>query len=148
MKLQQVAEEELGETPAKRCEALDKLRQLLEAEPGLNANKDEEFLLRFLRVRKYKVESALQTIKNYYRNRASSEFLYRDFLPCNAPPAARKIVMILPDKDVHGRPVLLVKPGKGTTQVHGCSTKCPIWISIGPACFAWSTWPVTQLHRS
>lgn len=111
LKLQQVAVEELGETPAKRREALNKLRQLLEAEPGLNANKDEEFLLRFLRVRKYEVESALQTIKNYYSNRASTESLYRDFLPCNAPPAARKIVMIMPDKDVHGRPVLLVKPG-------------------------------------
>ncbi|KAL1422159.1 hypothetical protein MTO96_022373 [Rhipicephalus appendiculatus] len=87
-----------------------------EAEPDLNANEDEEFLLRFLRVRKYNVESALQTIKNYYRNRASSESLYRDFLPCTVPPAARKIVMILPDKDVHGRPVLLVKPGSWMTN--------------------------------
>ncbi|XP_037573455.1 alpha-tocopherol transfer protein-like [Dermacentor silvarum] len=111
LKLQQIAEEELGETPAKRQEALDRLRKLLDVEPDLNANQDAEFLLRFLRVRKYNVESALQTIKNYYRNRAASGSLYREFLPCKAPPAARKIVMILPHKDVHGRPVLLMKPG-------------------------------------
>ncbi|KAH7952468.1 hypothetical protein HPB52_023625 [Rhipicephalus sanguineus] len=83
VELRRVAEAELGETPAKRREALATLTQLLQAEPGLKANMDEEFLLRFLRVRKYKVESALQTIKNYYRNRASTESLYRDFLPCN-----------------------------------------------------------------
>ncbi|KAL3224609.1 hypothetical protein MRX96_026408 [Rhipicephalus microplus] len=116
LKLQQAAEEEFGETLAKRREALNKLRQLLEAEPDLNANRDEEFLLRFLRVRKYKVESALQTIKNYYRNKASSDSLYRDFLPCTVPAAARQLVMILPDKDVFGRPVLLLKPGSWMTN--------------------------------
>ncbi|KAH6930566.1 hypothetical protein HPB50_014732 [Hyalomma asiaticum] len=111
LKLQRAADEELGETPSKRRDALDRLRQLLEAEPDLNANKDTEFLLRFLRVRKYNVESALQTIRTYYRNRASSESLYHDFLPGKVPSAARKIILILPERDVHGRPVLLVKPG-------------------------------------
>ncbi|XP_075548866.1 alpha-tocopherol transfer protein-like isoform X4 [Dermacentor variabilis] len=110
-KLQQIAEEELGETPTKRRETLDRLGKLLDVEPDLNANRDADFLLRFLRVRKYNVESALQTIRNYYRNRAATESLYRELLPCKMPPAARKIVMILPHKDVHGRPVLLVKPG-------------------------------------
>ncbi|KAH8024163.1 hypothetical protein HPB51_021784 [Rhipicephalus microplus] len=122
LKLQQVAEEEFGETLAKRREALNKLRQLLEAEPDLNANRDEEFLLRFLRVRKYNVESALQTIKNYYRNKASSDSLYRDFLPCTVPAAARQLVMILPDKDVFGRPVLLLKPGKRNVRASSWMT--------------------------
>ncbi|KAH7946144.1 hypothetical protein HPB49_020624 [Dermacentor silvarum] len=111
VELQRVAEEELGETPVKRRKALAKLTRLLQVEPNLNAKQDAEFLLRFLRVRKYNVESALQTIRNHYRNRAACQSLYREFLPCKAPPAARKIVMILPHKDVHGRPVLLVKPG-------------------------------------
>ncbi|KAL1422156.1 hypothetical protein MTO96_022372 [Rhipicephalus appendiculatus] len=51
VELRGVAEAELGETPAKRREALAAITQLLQAEPDLNANKDEEFLLRFLRVR-------------------------------------------------------------------------------------------------
>ncbi|XP_054927043.1 alpha-tocopherol transfer protein-like [Dermacentor andersoni] len=138
-KLQQIAEEELGETPTKRWEALDKLGKLLDAEPDLNANRDAEFLLRFLRVRKYNVESALQTIRNYYRNRAATESLYRELLPCKMPPAARKIVMILPHRDVHGRPVLLVKPGSwmpdevSYSDVHRAGLLCLEHLARDPA---------------
>lgn len=80
-KLQRIAEEELGETQAKRQDALEKLTQLLEAETDLKANKDPKFLIRFLRVRKFNVDGALQTLRNYYRNRASCVTIYRDFLP-------------------------------------------------------------------
>ncbi|XP_075748932.1 alpha-tocopherol transfer protein-like [Rhipicephalus microplus] len=110
-KLQRIAEDELGETQAKRQDALEKLTQLLEAEPDLNANKDPKFLLRFLRVRKFDVDGALQTIRNYYRNRASCVTIYRDFLPRKARPAGRKLMMVMPYRDVHGRPIILCKPG-------------------------------------
>lgn len=110
-KLQRIAEEELGETLAKRQDALEKLTQLLEAEEELRANKDPKFLLRFLRVRKYNVDGALQTIRNYYKNRASCVSIFRDFLPRKAPPAGRNLMMVMPEKDVHGRPIILCKPG-------------------------------------
>lgn len=110
-KLQRIAEEELGETQAKRQDALVKLTQLLEAETDLNANKDPKYLLRFLRVRKFNVDGALQTVRNYYRNRASCVTIYRDFLPAKAQTAGRKLMMVMPDRDVHGRPVILCKPG-------------------------------------
>ncbi|KAK8770892.1 hypothetical protein V5799_025866 [Amblyomma americanum] len=111
LKLQKVAEEELGETPSKRQESLEKLRLLLQAEPDLNANDDDDFLLRFLRVRKYNVDLALQNIRKYYRNRADTPSIYREFLPSRVPPAARKLVMVMPAKDVHGRPIFLLKAG-------------------------------------
>lgn len=115
VELRRVAEAELGETPEKRRDALTKLTQLLQDEQDLNANKDAQFLLRFLRVRKYNVDAALRTVRNYYKNRASCPSLYDTFLPHNAPPEGRKLVMVLPDKDVHGRPVLLCKPGAWIT---------------------------------
>ncbi|KAH6930568.1 hypothetical protein HPB50_014734 [Hyalomma asiaticum] len=116
VELRRVAEAELSETPEKRREALTKLTQLLQDEQDLNANKDAQFLLRFLRVRKYNVDAALRTVRNYYKNRASCPSLYDTFLPHTAPPQGRKLVMVLPDKDVHGRPVLLCKPGKSHEQ--------------------------------
>ncbi|KAL1482204.1 hypothetical protein MTO96_033959 [Rhipicephalus appendiculatus] len=116
VELRRVAEAELGETPAKKRDALAALTQLLQVEPDLNANKDAKFLLRFLRVRKYNVDATLKTIRNYYKNRASCPSLYNEFVPHNAPPEGRKLVMVLPEKDVHGRPVLLCKPGKYITH--------------------------------
>lgn len=109
--LQRVAEEELGETTTKRLEALKKLKKLLQGEPELNANADAAFLLRFLRVRKYNVDLALQSIRNYYRNRAAGTSLYNDFLPSKTPPHARRLVMVLPNTDVCGRPVFICRPG-------------------------------------
>lgn len=109
--LQRIAEEELGETPATRQEAVEKLKKLLSAEADLKTNDDVTFLLRFLRVRKYNVDLALQTIRNYYKNRAACVSIYHEFLPSKAPPHTRELLMVLPDTDVHGRPVFLCKPG-------------------------------------
>ncbi|KAH7952473.1 alpha-tocopherol transfer protein-like [Rhipicephalus sanguineus] len=110
-KLQRIAEEELGETSAKRKEALERLSQLLEEEAELNSQRDPAFLLRFLRVRKYDVESAAQTIRNYYRSRVVSASSYQELLPSKVPPAARNLVMVMPETDRHGRLILLCRPG-------------------------------------
>ncbi|XP_037278875.2 alpha-tocopherol transfer protein-like isoform X1 [Rhipicephalus microplus] len=110
-KLQRIAEEELGETSAKRKESLERLSELLEAEMEVNSQRDPAFLLRFLRVRKYDVESSLRTIRNYYRSRVISASSYQELLPSKVPPAARNLVMTLPDTDRHGRLILLCRPG-------------------------------------
>lgn len=110
-KLQLIAEEQLGETPARRKDTLERLAQLLEEEEELNARKDGRFLLRFLRVRKYDVEAALRSVRNYYRMREVSGPIFRNFLPSKVSPATRKLVMTLPGKDVHGRCIILFKIG-------------------------------------
>ncbi|KAH6930563.1 hypothetical protein HPB50_014729 [Hyalomma asiaticum] len=76
-RLQQIAEDELGETPARRKESLAKLLQLLSEEEDLNPREDTQFLLRFLRVRKYNVEAALNTVMNYYKIRNTSGPVFR-----------------------------------------------------------------------
>ncbi|KAK8766526.1 hypothetical protein V5799_006691 [Amblyomma americanum] len=80
-------------------------------EPDLNSRKDTEFLLRFLRVRKYNVEAALQTIRNYYYNRSTCDSLYRDLLPSTVPLEARKLITVMPGKDVQGRNIILCNLG-------------------------------------
>ncbi|KAH6930576.1 hypothetical protein HPB50_014742 [Hyalomma asiaticum] len=111
LRLQSIAEDDLGETPARRKESLDKLAKLISEETNLNARTDAEFLLRFLRVRKYNVDAAMQTIRNYYYNRLACDSVYREFLPSAVPAAARKLCMTLPGKDRHGRPIFLCNIG-------------------------------------
>ncbi|KAH7945056.1 hypothetical protein HPB49_005644 [Dermacentor silvarum] len=110
-RLQRIAEEDLGETPTRRKESLEMLAKLISEEPELDARRDAEFLLRFLRVRKYNVEAAMQTIRNYYYNRCACDSVYREYLPSAVPPFARKLAMVLPGKDRHGRPVFLCNIG-------------------------------------
>ncbi|KAL1476069.1 hypothetical protein MTO96_036799 [Rhipicephalus appendiculatus] len=110
--LQRIAEDELGEIPARRKESLEKLLQLLsEEEEYFHPRKDAAFLLRFLRVRKYNVEAALRSIRNYYRNRSTSGPVFRDLVPSSISPATRRIMMIMPEKDVYGRPIFFIKMG-------------------------------------
>ncbi|KAH7952474.1 hypothetical protein HPB52_023631 [Rhipicephalus sanguineus] len=104
--LQRVAAEELGETPSKRKEALEILTKLVSEEPELNSRRDASFLLRFLRVRKYDVDAAFQSIRNYYRNRSASDSVYREFLPSKVPLEARRLCLVLPQRDVRGHPII------------------------------------------
>ena len=64
---------ELGEVPEKRPEAIQELREKIEhisEEEGLTfERKDDKFLLRFLRARKFNSDRALQLYVNYYRYR-------------------------------------------------------------------------------
>ncbi|KAK8770890.1 alpha-tocopherol transfer protein-like [Amblyomma americanum] len=115
-RLQRVADDELGETSTRRKEALEKLEQLISEEPDFNVSKDKDFLLRFLRVRKYNVDAAMQSIRKYYSDRAACQSVYCDFLPSTITPAARILTMALPGKDAHGRLVLLVKLGAWKPQ--------------------------------
>ncbi|XP_049525259.1 alpha-tocopherol transfer protein-like [Dermacentor silvarum] len=110
--LQHIAEKELGETPSRRKDAIQKLLQILSDEPEFNSKKDDAFLLRFLRVRKYNVDAAMQTIRNYYKIRTACGPIYCDFLPSKVPSAARKLCMVMPEKDVHGRPILFMNIGQ------------------------------------
>ncbi|KAG0429081.1 hypothetical protein HPB47_023988 [Ixodes persulcatus] len=109
--LQRIAYEELGETDQGRVDALARLNQLLDEDPELNARRDNVFLLRYIRMRKYNIEAALATLKCYYKNRAAYPCIYDNFVPSNVKPASRGLVLVLPNPDVHGRRVLLLRSG-------------------------------------
>ncbi|XP_037558858.1 alpha-tocopherol transfer protein-like [Dermacentor silvarum] len=110
-KLRQIAEEELGETDEVRQQALDDLTKLLNDEPGLNWHNDPDFLLRFLRVRKYNVEAALKSITKYYRVRGNCGPIFDDFRPSTIVPECRDIAAVLPHRDAQGRQILLIRSG-------------------------------------
>ncbi|XP_054918137.1 alpha-tocopherol transfer protein-like [Dermacentor andersoni] len=110
-KLRQIAEEELGETDEVRQQALDDLTKLLNGEPGLNWHNDPDFLLRFLRVRKYNVEAALKSITKYYRVRDNCRQIFDDFRPSTIVPECRDIAAVLPHRDAQGRQILLIRSG-------------------------------------
>lgn len=109
--LQLIGETELGETDQVKYEALKKLNHLLDEETELHSSRENEFLLRFLRVRKYDVNVALKNIKDYYRLRKECTTVFEDFVPSRVKLIVRRMAMVLPQRDAHGRPVLLLKPG-------------------------------------
>lgn len=65
------AQMELGETPEGRIEAVKELRDLIENmnDPKFVARTDDEFLIRFIRVRKYNVRRAFKSYKRYFQIR-------------------------------------------------------------------------------
>ncbi|CAN7938409.1 unnamed protein product [Ixodes hexagonus] len=106
--LQLIAENELGETEDGRIKALEKLNRLLDEEPELHSRRDNLFLLRFLRVRKYNVDRATSNVKEYYGIRKEHPSVFENLVPSCVSAAARSIVMVLPQPDIHGRLVVLL----------------------------------------
>lgn len=109
--LRQIAEQELGETESRREEALQKLTQLLQDEEDLHARPDPEFLLRFIRVRKYDVDAALVTIRNYYKSRAAFASTFGGLTLASVNPDAKKFYILMPERDRHGRLIMLMRIG-------------------------------------
>ncbi|CAN7938406.1 unnamed protein product, partial [Ixodes hexagonus] len=107
--LQLIAKTELGETEQGKHEALDKLNRLLDDELELHSRRDDEFLLRFLRVRKYNVNTAFKKVKEYYRTRKECPSVFENLVPSSSKLAARNIMMVFSQRDIHGRPVLLLR---------------------------------------
>ncbi|CAN7980945.1 unnamed protein product, partial [Ixodes pacificus] len=114
--LQLIAETELRETEDGKIESLDKLNQLLDEEPDLYSRRDDEFLLRFLRVRKYNVDTAQKKVKEYYKTRKNFPSVFENFVPSNVKLDVRNMMMVLPQQDIHGRPVVLLKAGAWNPQ--------------------------------
>ncbi|CAN7936961.1 unnamed protein product [Ixodes hexagonus] len=109
--LRRIAEQELGETESRREEALEELNRLLQDEPDLDARRDPEFLLRFIRVRKYDVDAALATITNYYKNRLAFASAFTGLTPATVKPEAKPLYFVLPERDLQGRLVLVMRLG-------------------------------------
>lgn len=110
--LQKVAAEELGEDARKRDLCLVKLRNLLQGETSLHSRMDDEFLLRFLRTKKFKVEVAFRTIRNYYRHRRESPEIFQGLRPSKLRHVYQANgQMRLPHKDPEGRPIFVLRIG-------------------------------------
>lgn len=138
MKEELVAEarEQLGEIPELVKESLDKFRHLLEEDTELRIPPDY-VLLMFLRARKYRVDDAVRTLKNYFRTLKSLPEYFENFSPSAVDYRTiikeHKLLMFSKGKDPLGRPVGLIRYGAWDTSK--CSlnelVKC---VFIGAEC--------------
>ncbi|CAL1275146.1 unnamed protein product [Larinioides sclopetarius] len=102
------AKQELNEKPEDYGRHLARIRDLLSKEKDLNPKTDDEFLLRFLRARKFNDERAANLVKDHYRYRAKHPRLFRnpkdmeDIFRCN-------IFNYLTHRDAQGRAVFVMK---------------------------------------
>ncbi|XP_040065696.2 alpha-tocopherol transfer protein-like [Ixodes scapularis] len=101
-----------GDGAMKQRESLAKLRLSLKGEPELNARSDADFLLRYLRFTNSDEVRAHKIIKSYYKHRARYPKIFDQLTPTNvAEDFSRHLVSVLPERDNHGQPVLLVRIG-------------------------------------
>ncbi|XP_024082535.1 alpha-tocopherol transfer protein-like [Cimex lectularius] len=104
----------LGETPEKRMEMLDELRELIyergEFEP---LRMDDDYLTRFLRARNYKLEPTYRLLNNYCNFREENYEYYDGVNPMNLYRIGdANILSVLPYRDQNGRRILIYRLGK------------------------------------
>ncbi|KAI4455098.1 alpha-tocopherol transfer protein-related [Holotrichia oblita] len=111
---QAVAEKDLRETPENVAEGLQKLRELLEADPTIRYETDDEFLKIFLRPTKYYPKSAFQLMKNVAEYRAKYKTIFDNLMPEDERDTFvnYNVVNILKDRDQLGRRVCVINAGK------------------------------------
>lgn len=102
----------------KQTESLAKLRLLLKGEPELNARSDADFLLRYLRFTNSNEVMAHKVIKGYYKHRARYPKIFYQLTPTNvAEDFSRHLVSVLPERDNHGQPVILIRIGAWSSDL-------------------------------
>ncbi|XP_068619992.1 alpha-tocopherol transfer protein-like [Battus philenor] len=110
-----VAAEELRETENSRSQSLDALRQWMEQNPKFIAVRmDSNFLLRFLRTKKFSVPMAQEAIERYVLLRQSWGIAFNQLdhtLPTMTELINLGYIFVSPYKDKAGRRVIIYRPG-------------------------------------
>ncbi|XP_043247264.1 alpha-tocopherol transfer protein-like [Amphibalanus amphitrite] len=110
--LRKKAEEELQEKEEWRERDIAALRDLVADDADLNSRMDDEFLLRFLRARKFDYDSSFQMLQQYYWTRARHQHLFDRLLPSTQERVLRHgLQMVLPQRDPNGCRVFVFRPG-------------------------------------
>ncbi|GAB0096829.1 hypothetical protein DMENIID0001_123970 [Sergentomyia squamirostris] len=108
------AEENLREDENLRSQALDQFREWIKKHPRIKrCRMDANFLMRFLRTKKFSVPEALQLLENYLTTRKIFPELFEN-LTLDDPAIKHMIstgsVMLLPEPDMNGRLVITFDP--------------------------------------
>ncbi|XP_035225599.1 alpha-tocopherol transfer protein-like isoform X2 [Stegodyphus dumicola] len=112
------AEEELGETEKRRKECLEEFKNMIKREKNLNANTCDEFLLIFLRGKKFRLEAAFKVLKKYYLNRKTYSSLYQKFSPEHCREALlANFLNFLPLRTPEGESVWVPRIGSWDTKI-------------------------------
>lgn len=112
------AEVELGETPEVRSLALEKLTEMLLSQKEFQPRMDQDYLLRFLRAKKFNAAKAYNLVRNFYRCRLIKP---AKFSPIGVGPLDLKPLydldmgIILPKRNpLDGSVILIAQLGKWT----------------------------------
>lgn len=124
-KLIQKAKDELGETDEVRRSALEQFRKCILADKKLKCPTDDEFLITFLRARKYNVDNAMSLIKNFFNLITSHPEFYNLDKEKMDKLTSDKFISILPFRDTDGCLILINKmenwdPDEVNVQVLFC----------------------------
>jgi len=121
-RLDQIALEELGETKELRESALTELKDWLQSQPHIqNCRTDDNFLLRFLRMQKFRVEKSCAVMEKYLMMREDNPCYFRNLDILN--PILKELVLsgfmfVLPQRDSSGRRVIFHIPRLLDTSRH------------------------------
>ena len=111
--LRDKARSELLEKDEWRQRDIDALRMRVLNNKALTSRQDAEFLIRFLRARKFDYERSYALLESYYRMRAQHPHIYRALKPSAVEQLwADGVTQVLPHPDKFGRRIIYYRPGK------------------------------------
>lgn len=110
--LAEVAERELNETPLRRIQCLQEMREMLQVSYKDNDLSDE-MLLRFLRSKKFDVSRSVAAYKNYFYMRAKHPYIFENYeLDSVEHVWKANVVGVLKSCDKQGRGMMVGFPGR------------------------------------
>ncbi|GFS61100.1 alpha-tocopherol transfer protein-like [Trichonephila clavipes] len=109
-KFMQIAKEELGETDEVRRSTLEQFRKRILDENKLKCPTDDDYLIQFLRARKYDVDKALSLLNNYFNLITSHPEIYDKMVKKKVDKlTSSNLFNILPFRDNDGCVVIVLK---------------------------------------
>ncbi|XP_076437641.1 alpha-tocopherol transfer protein-like [Babylonia areolata] len=113
----EVAKKELNEDPCTRLLEIKTLRDRLQQYPGLKSRLDPQFLIRFLRARKFDQERAFELVLTYYRTRKEDPAIFTGLKPSSVTHVyASHIAFPHPHRDRMGRKIYFIYPARIDTS--------------------------------
>lgn len=114
-----VASAELNETPANRRQCLVEMKERLQEINCEDSLLDEEFLVRFLRCKKFDVARAISVFEGYHAFRRDNPCIFTDLSPSNVRHIWDSgVIGALPHRDRKGRAVMVAFPGRWDPENH------------------------------
>ncbi|PIK58147.1 putative alpha-tocopherol transfer protein-like [Apostichopus japonicus] len=114
--MQKRAEKELGENHLMRKLAFNTLYKYMEEKPRIKFCRDENFLIRFLRAKKFEVDRAFKALKKYYELHLKVPEFFNDYNPRGIKHVLDDgYPYVLTDTDMEGRKVVAMRAGMLTS---------------------------------
>ena len=115
-----IAQKELNETIDTRSLDIEALRDKIKLRPDILINRDDdEFLIRFLRARKYNKDKAFDLLCHYCQFRRKHQTFFKSLkVSCLRPVFEDGLPMVSPVRDQNGRSVIFLFSGNWNTSLY------------------------------